>query len=163
MRAQYYAPEVKRFIKGDKVFVYGDKQILSDYGVTARRFNLSNLGDEKYDTIAKFLDKDAAGNILDKGDWALAGIGIGIDTYNDVKDVKSTDGKVKVGATDVVLGTVGAAASMYVGSEVGAAIGTAICPGVGTLAGLVVGAAVSLAWSYFVQDPISTSVKNSVQ
>ena len=86
---------------------------------------------------------------LTRGNIALAAVGIGMETYDDVSQLKAAgadNATVKATmATDIGFGAVGAGISLAASAATGAAVGSFFCPVVGTL----VGAGVAIGISYF--------------
>lgn len=170
----YISSGVKIKQNGNILTIFGKNEALTgiDFNPYIRRIGFDNAATAS--GLGKLISVDTAvtdafkATAKSKVALPLAAVGIGVQTYEDVQTVKSTQGKMAVGATDVIIGAgstaagiaIGAGASAATGALLGATIGSVV-PGAGTVVGLAVGFGVGLLIDHFVREPAIDAIKKS--
>ena len=144
-----------KFVKnGEYINIKGDRSVLAKYGIKQTRIRADNI--KNFEGIANLSNTSSAVSsaLKSKSNWALAGITIAIETTYDMSQYDDIGDKLIIGSYDIVSGVIGAGLSMAGGAAVGAKVGTMISPGWGTLAGIVVGGLIGLAYDALVDEPV---------
>ena len=150
--------EVKFVKDGKYINIKGDRAVLQKYGIKQTRIRADNI--KNFEGIAKLANTSSAVSsaLKSKSNWALAGITIVIEATYDMSQYDDFGDKLIIGSYDVVSGVVGSGLSIAGGAYVGAKIGSLVSPGWGTLAGIVVGGLIGLAYDAFVDEPLKEYV-----